>query len=67
MIVLARRYRQRTDTLRLPGGPAIPIAALVLSLGLLASASWQNQAAAGVALLVGWVFYLFPRKQIHSG
>lgn len=50
VIVLARRYRQRTDTLRLPGGPAIPIAALVLSLGLLASASWQNLAAAGVAL-----------------
>ncbi|WP_127171198.1 APC family permease [Xanthomonas euvesicatoria] len=67
VIVLARRYRQRTDTLRLPGGPAIPIAALVLSLGLLASASWQNLAAAGVALLVGWVFYLFPRKQVESG
>ena len=62
VIVLARRYRARTDALRLPGGPLIPIAALLLSLGLLASASWQNLAAAGLALLVGCVFYLFPRK-----
>jgi len=66
VILLARRYQQRSDTLPLPGGPAIPIAALVLSLSLLASASWQNLAAAGVALLVGWVVYLLPRKQIET-
>ncbi len=62
VIVLARRYRDRTDVLRLPGGPLIPITALLLSLGLLASASWQNLVAVGVALLIGGVIYLFPRK-----
>nr|WP_269450742.1 APC family permease [Stenotrophomonas sp. MMGLT7] len=62
VIVLARRYGGRPGALRLPGGPAIPVAALLLSLALLASASWQNLAAAGVALLVGAVIYRFPRK-----
>jgi hypothetical protein len=35
---------------------------LLLALALLLSASWQNLAAAGVALLVGALFYRFPRK-----
>ncbi|KMM76692.1 amino acid transporter [Xanthomonas sp. NCPPB 1128] len=62
VLVLARRYRDRPGALRLPGGPLIPLAALLLALALLFSASWQNLAAAGVALLVGALFYRFPRK-----
>jgi len=62
VLVLARRYRDRPGVLRLPGGPLIPLAALALALALLASASWQNLAATGVALLVGAGIYLFPRK-----
>ncbi|WP_420008765.1 APC family permease [Xanthomonas sacchari] len=62
VLVLARRYRDRPGALRLPGGPLIPLAALLLTLALLLSASWQNLAAAGVALLVGALFYRFPRK-----
>ncbi|WP_295845413.1 APC family permease [uncultured Xanthomonas sp.] len=62
VLVLARRYRDRPGALRLPGGPLIPLAALLLALALLLSASWQNLAAAGVALLVGALFYRFPRK-----
>ena len=62
VIVLARKYGNRPGALRLPGGPAIPVAALLLSLALLASASWQNLAAAAAALAVGAVIYLFPRK-----
>ncbi|WP_371183623.1 APC family permease [Xanthomonas sacchari] len=62
VLVLARRYRDRPGALRLPGGPLIPLAALLLALALLVSASWQNLAAAGVALLVGALFYRFPRK-----
>lgn len=62
VLVLARRYRDRPGALRLPGGPLIPLAALLLALALLLSASWQNLVAAGVALLVGALFYRFPRK-----
>nr|WP_202394881.1 APC family permease [Xanthomonas sp. LMG 9002] len=62
VLVLARRYGDRPGALRLPGGPLIPLAALLLALALLLSASWQNLAAAGVALLVGALFYRFPRK-----
>ncbi|WP_295941742.1 APC family permease [uncultured Xanthomonas sp.] len=62
VLVLARRYRDRPGALQLPGGPLIPLAALLLALALLLSASWQNLAAAGVALLVGALFYRLPRK-----
>ncbi|QNH11103.1 APC family permease [Xanthomonas sp. SI] len=62
VLVLARRYRDRPGALHLPGGPLIPLAALLLALALLLSASWQNLAAAGMALLVGALFYRFPRK-----
>ncbi|KLD76693.1 amino acid permease [Xanthomonas hyacinthi] len=62
VLVLARRYGDRPGALLLPGGPLIPLAALLLALALLLSASWQNLAAAGVALLVGALFYRFPRK-----
>lgn len=63
VLVLARRYRDRADALRLPGGPLIPVLALLLTLALLASASWQNLLAAGVAIVAGAVIYRFPRRQ----
>ncbi len=47
--------------LSLPGGPAIPVAALLLSVALLASATPRNLAAAAVALLAGAVVYRFRR------
>lgn len=63
VLVLARRYRGRPGALKLPGGPLIPSLALLLSVGLLLSASWQNLLAVGVALSIGALIYLFPRKQ----
>ena len=63
VLVLARRYRDRPGALKLPGGPLIPVLALLLSVGLLLSASWQNLLAVGVALSIGALIYLFPRKQ----
>lgn len=63
VLVLARRYRDRPGALKLPGGPLIPSLALLLSVGLLLSASWQNLLAVGVALSIGALIYLFPRKQ----
>ncbi len=62
VLVLARRFRDRPGALKLPGGPLIPILALLLCLALFASASWQNIAAAGTAFAVGAVIYKFPRR-----
>ena len=49
--------RRRGGGLVLPGGPLIPVAALVLSTALLASATPRNLLAAGVALLAGAAIY----------
>lgn len=63
VLVLQKRYGDRPGALHLPGGPAIPVAALLLSLALLASASWENLIAVTIALAVGGGIYAFPRKQ----
>jgi amino acid transporter len=58
--VLRRRFA--TDrSFRLPGGVAIPAAATVVSLGLLASASWSDLAAGALALGAGGIAYAFRR------
>lgn len=62
LLVLRRRFADRTDALRLPGGPLIPVGALLVSLTLLASAGWQNLAAAAAALAVGAVIYALRRR-----
>jgi hypothetical protein len=48
--------------MRLPGGPLIPLAATLLSLGLLASAGVANLVAAAIALLAGALIYRFWRR-----
>lgn len=62
VLVLRRRHGDRAGALQLPGGPLIPVAATVLSLGLLASASRTNLVAAALALLAGAVIYRFWRR-----
>ncbi|HMB53922.1 MAG TPA: hypothetical protein VKU40_11435, partial [Thermoanaerobaculia bacterium] len=52
---------------RIPGGPVIPIAACLLSLGLAASATWENLVAAGVALVVGLGIYWGWRRSRPIG
>jgi amino acid transporter len=59
--VLRRRHAGKGG-FKLPGGPVIPVAAIVVSLGLLASASWVNLLAGIVAALVGAVIYLLRRN-----
>lgn len=59
--VLRRRFGPRPDAVRLPGGPTIPILALLLSFAFLSSAKWQNLLAGLVALGVGAVIYRFRR------
>lgn len=62
VMVLQNRHRGRPGVLRLPGGQLIPAAALLVSLGLLASATAANLVAAAVALAVGAVVYRLRRK-----
>jgi amino acid transporter len=64
---LRRRYGQRPDAVRLPGGALIPVAALVVSLALVASATWQNLLAGAAALLVGVVIYAFRMPPMDAG
>ncbi len=61
VLVLRKRHGHHEGALQLPGGPLIPLAAIALSLGLLASASIANLLAAAVALLAGAVVYRFRR------
>ena len=62
VVVLQRRHGDREGALRLPGGALVPIAATVLSLGLLASASVQNLLAGALALVVGALLCRFWRR-----
>jgi amino acid transporter len=54
---LRRKFPRTPKTVVLPGGVAIPVAALLLSLGLLASASAWNLIAGVIALAAGAVLY----------
>lgn len=55
--VLRRRFGHRSGGFRLPGGPLIPIAALLLTGAFLASAKWENLIAGAIALLLGALVY----------
>ena len=60
--VLRRTCPRTPQTIVLPGGPAIPIGALLLCLVFLASTTPLNLMAGAVALLVGALFYLLRRR-----
>ena len=66
VLVLRKRYGNQPGAMRLPGGPLIPVVALLLSIGLLASAKIENLAAGAVALLIGAVIYRFRRKPVAT-
>ncbi len=59
--ILRRKLSGVEGTLRLPGGPIIPIAACLLTIGLAASAGRSNLLAGAIALAVGLVLYLLRR------
>ncbi len=61
-IPILRGRLATSDSFRLPGGAAIPVAATAVSLGLLASASLVELGAGALAALVGAVVYAFRRK-----
>jgi amino acid transporter len=62
VLVLRRRHGHREGALHLPGGPLIPVAATLLSIGLLASATAWNLLAGAVALVLGAIVFTFRRK-----
>ena len=64
--VLRRKYPRTDKTVVLPGGPLIPVAALVLSLGLLASATRWNLIAGAAALAIGAVIYRFRGAPVEE-
>jgi basic amino acid/polyamine antiporter, APA family len=67
MPVLRRKMPGQPGALRLPGGPAIPAAACLLSLGLAASAGRDNLLAAAIALAVGLGIYALRRPPASEG
>jgi amino acid transporter len=63
--ILRRRMPSAARTVRLPGGPAIPIAALAVCVWLLTATTTQNLIAAAAALAVGAVIYRARPKSEH--
>ncbi len=60
--VLRRRGNPTQGAFRLPGGALIPIAAILLTLGLAASATPKNLIAAAIALGLGLLVYVARRR-----
>ncbi|MEM6794150.1 MAG: amino acid permease [Acidobacteriota bacterium] len=59
--VLRARLKAPSGAFRLPLGPAIPAAAIALSLGFAASASPRNLIAAAIAVAAGFLVFLARR------
>jgi amino acid transporter len=59
--VLRRKLPATPRTIRLPGGPLVPIAALAICLLFLSAAEKKNWIAGGVALAVGAAIYATAR------
>jgi amino acid transporter len=64
--VLRRKLGTPEGAFRLPGGPAIPVAAALVAVGLGASAGTKNLIAAAVALVVGLGIYAL-RRPVEPG
>ncbi len=65
--VLRRKFEHRDDTVVLPGGPTIPILALLLCLAFLASATAGNLIAGLIGLAAGLVIYFLRRPIAQPG
>src|SRR5690606_20222227 len=65
--ILRKRFPNKKNVVRLPGGNTIPIIALVLCAIFLISATLGNLIAGAIALLVGALIYYFRSKPIDKG
>lgn len=61
LLVLQKRFAGKPDSLALPGGPLIPILALIVSLLLLSATTWANLIAGAAALALGGLIYRLRR------
>jgi basic amino acid/polyamine antiporter, APA family len=64
--ILRRRMPAAPRTVRLPGGPAIPLTAIALCVQLLTSTTVQNLSAAAAALAAGAIIFSIRRRYIES-
>jgi len=64
--ILRRKLPATPRTIRLPGGPLIPIAALAICLLFLSAAEKKNWIAGGIALVIGALIYAVPRGPHRS-
>lgn len=62
--VLRRKFPRTESTVRLPGGPLIPIAALALCIVFLLSATRWNLIAGAIALVAGAFLYATRRRPV---
>jgi amino acid transporter len=60
--ILRKKLPTTSRTIRLPGGPVIPIAALLICVLFLSAAEAKNWIAAGIALAVGALIYFLRRN-----
>ncbi|MEZ5484547.1 MAG: APC family permease [Lysobacteraceae bacterium] len=67
VLALRRRYPANAARFRLPGGPLLPLLAILVSLGLLAAATWMHLLAAGAALLIGVVIFALRQPPRDAG
>lgn len=65
--ILRRKMADTSRTVRLPGGPTIPIAALLLCTAFLASTSVAHLVAGASALAVGVPIYVLRRDPVERG
>ncbi|MCU0754178.1 MAG: amino acid permease [Xanthomonadales bacterium] len=66
LLVLIPRYQHQPEALRLPGGRLIAALALLISLGLLASADARHLGAGVVAVVLGSLVYAARRRPPRS-
>lgn len=59
---LRRKFPDTPNVVRIPGGPVIPVAALLLCLAFAASAETRNLIAGGIAIVVGLALYAIRRQ-----
>jgi basic amino acid/polyamine antiporter, APA family len=59
--VLRRKFPDAPGVVRIPGGPIIPIVAVLLCIVLAASATPRNLIAGAIAIVIGFVLWLMRR------
>lgn len=62
--VLRTKLQAQPGAFRLPGGPTIPIAAVLVALALVGSAGTKNLVAGAIALAVGFGIYALRRREV---